>query len=164
MQPHEQKSVEEFAAIAKAFCEWAESEPADAEVDVKRVRELLAELYLKAMKLPDVSTEDIEIPRLENSEVAPIYQRFSKLPVGYYWECFNPLVTPAEEPTAGMLNDDLGGIYSDLKHGFRCLESGHKDEAVWQWNFGFRHHWGRHLVSALKALHCYAEENYLWGK
>jgi hypothetical protein len=152
--------TEEFIAAARRYCQWAESEPTDPQTELKRARELLVELYLKVLQLPDVRPGDVEVPQLLESEILPVYRRMAKLPAGIYWECFNPFINPAEEPVAGSLSDDRGDIYRDMKHGFRCLESGYKVEAVWQWNFSFRSHWGRHLVSALRAMHCYVEDNY----
>jgi hypothetical protein len=31
---------------------------------------------------------------------------------------------------------------------------GRRAQAVWEWGFGLRHHWGEHATGAIRALHC----------
>lgn len=151
--------TEVFISAAREYCEWAESGWNSPISAVERARELLLKLYLAALQLPDTEPEEIEIPQAENSPPSSVCQRLNSFPVGYYWECFNPLVTTAETPVGISVSDDLSDIYRDLKYGFACLEAGHKNEAVWQWKFTFQSHWGRHVLGALKAIHCHTEQN-----
>lgn len=68
----------------------------------------------------------------------------------------------AESPTAGhgSLADDLAGVWRDLRDGLDALAAGTASEAdvLWEWRFGFEHHWGRHAVEATRALHAVLAE------
>ncbi len=69
----------------------------------------------------------------------------------------------ASSHRAFMLWDDLADIYRDLHDGVRFYDSGEKDgmeEAVWQWKFGYEHHWGSHLFNALHTVHGIRHELY----
>ena len=59
-----------------------------------------------------------------------------------------------EESGMGDIGDDMLDIYKDIKAGCLLFERGEWTEAVWQWSFLHRIHWGRHAVGALFALHC----------
>lgn len=57
---------------------------------------------------------------------------------------------------ASMLWDDLADIYRDLQQGIAHYETGesnHIAEAIWQWRWGYEHHWGEHLFRAMITLH-----------
>jgi uncharacterized protein DUF5063 len=57
------------------------------------------------------------------------------------------------EPYLAAVSQDLADIWADLKRGLNAYERGDCDAALWDWGFGFKFHWGRHLVDALAALH-----------
>ena len=59
------------------------------------------------------------------------------------------------EPPAGSVVDNLGGIYRDVARGLVLFEAGNHDEALWEWGFNFRTHWGEHATGVLRALHAY---------
>jgi len=143
----------EFADIARRYCEWAEATPTPE--DLLIVHRLLAELQLKALKLPDVWGEgeyvDVEDKR-ENWEM--IRNRLHALPLDFYWKVFD-VFADSEEPVFCTLADDLGDIYADLKEGLHFFGQGDEDEAIWRWRFGYFTHWGRHLSGAQTALHQY---------
>ena len=67
---------------------------------------------------------------------------------------FDPLPVPPEEPVVGSLTDDIADIYRDVIPGLREYELGRRAQAVWEWGFGLRHHWGEHATGAIRALHC----------
>jgi len=37
--------------------------------------------------------------------------------------------------------------------------SGRRAAAVWEWGFGFRHHWGEHATGAIRVLHAWLAAN-----
>jgi hypothetical protein len=57
----------------------------------------------------------------------------------------------------GDLADDLADIYRDLLPGVAAWElsgDAYTDDILFQWvHFGHLHHWGRHAVNAMRALH-----------
>ncbi len=162
MQSYKEKSVEDFIVIARAFCVWAESPPNDQDEDFKIALGILPQLYLSAIVLRESGGDESEVKDIPNDLIRAVYHRFSKLPFNAYGECFDPHIVPPEEPSIGSLVDDLGDIYHDVKRGLQHFDAGFTEQAIWHWQFHFRHHWGRHLVNALRALHCHAEANFLW--
>ena len=57
---------------------------------------------------------------------------------------------------AFMLSDSLADIYRDLHDGLRFCDlanDGGMQEAIWQWRFGYEHHWGLHMFEALHTVH-----------
>src|SRR5262245_3334354 len=40
--------------------------------------------------------------------------------------------------------------------------AGRRAQALWEWGFGFEHHWGRHAAGAIRALHCWLVVRHTW--
>ena len=67
-----------------------------------------------------------------------------------YWEVFDP--TRKEEPVSGSVSMDIAEIYFDLKEALQLSESNvAREDVYFDWRLGFRSHWSRHAVSALKV-------------
>ena len=62
-----------------------------------------------------------------------------------------------DERTQGDLADDLADIYRDIKPGLTAWNTGddaYLEDIFYQWlQQGHIHHWGRHAVNAMRALH-----------
>jgi hypothetical protein len=149
--------IEQFADVARRYCAWVESTPAEPSLEMRRAQEFLAELHLAAVNLPRVEPEnDVEGEEISSYEM--ICKRFASLPVYGYWDVFDVLNPEAEEPVFGTLTDDLADIYSDVKRGLSLFDAGYKIEAIWEWRFNFYIHWGVHLTSAQRAIHTYIKD------
>lgn len=144
--------INRFAEIARSYCAWAEGELGDPVDKMLRLRLLLAELHLAALRLPEAgpgkNKTEVSIP---HDEWARYYKKFQALPVREYFDVFNPL--RAETPVENSLADDLADIYRDVKAGLSLFEANYRVEAAWEWRFLFQHHWGPHLVGAQRAIH-----------
>lgn len=159
MQSSEQK-IEAFAQSVRMYCQWAEEAPSNPADEIKLALKFLSDLYGKAIQLPQIKVAGgIEPNKVSEDNRQQVYKRFGSLPFNHYSQIFNPLVCPPEEPVIGDLADDLSDIYGDLRMGLSLYDGGHQQAAAWEWQLHFRIHWGRHLVAALYAMHCYAEEN-----
>lgn len=150
------EEVVNFYNIAKTYCIWAEGESEEAD-ELYTAMKLVSSLYQQALILPSADPDDdeIEVIKITKSETINIYQRFGSLPFQYYQEIFHPVSEQTEDPVIGDLADDLMDIYIDLKEGVLLYEKNKPTNAVFQWTTTFGFHWGRHAVSALKAMHCY---------
>ncbi len=87
----------------------------------------------------------------------------------FYWEIFDPTYTETnrrpdsgweitdKKATQGWLVDDLADIYRDIKVELTKIEEIGTDEAIedalWNFKWGFKHHWGNHCINALRYLH-----------
>jgi uncharacterized protein DUF5063 len=144
--------IEAFAIAAAAYCDWAEGEQRDAAAEARIARELVAELYRRAIDLPDLDDIDVEAPDIAQEDWQRMYRRFGSLPLGHYSECFDSLLVPAEEPVVAALADDLADIWSDVKRGLLLFRAGNASAAAWEWRFHFDIHWAHHAIGALGAL------------
>ncbi|QQS40640.1 MAG: DUF5063 domain-containing protein [Acidobacteriota bacterium] len=155
------ESVENFAKIARRYCEWAEAERGDPDDEMVVAREILAELHLAIIRLPNLGFDDDD----DQDEVTwsadewrKIRDSFRDLPVQGHWDVFDPLVE--EAPVFNTLGDDLADIYADLKDGLAHHDAGRIGSAVWEWRFSFSTHWGRHLTSAQRAIYAHFFNQY----
>lgn len=151
-------NTQNFIEAARAYCTWAESDRQGADIDTHLALHHLSKIYHFALSLPDQSG-DAEEPDIPEEQVHSILASFAQMPVGYYGECFDPLVVPAEEPSLGDVADDLTDIWCDLKRGLIQHDAGHTNAAIWTWKFHFKAHWGLHAASGMRALHCWLVSN-----
>ena len=58
-----------------------------------------------------------------------------------------------EEALPDRLSDDLASVYSELKGGLDLWSvDDQKGEILWEWSFGFIHHWAQHATSGMRLL------------
>ena len=121
----------------------------------------MVSLYQAALTLPAPKAEFSDPPQIDvHAEVTRVRAACSRLPVRYYSEQFDTLVVPPTEPTiVGDLVDDISDVFADVRKGIVLFDEGHLSAAHWEWTFGFQAHWGRHAVSAIRALHVHLSEN-----
>ncbi|MBB5181565.1 hypothetical protein HNQ44_003030 [Planomicrobium koreense] len=141
------QEVEAFRVLATAYCDFIDSSRSfDEEESFKKLLRIISQLYTNALDLPEVEVEEEHLPDVD----FPLPEVDIKHH-NVYTEIFDPY--HAETPVNGCLDDDIMGIYSDLKKGLLLYEQGHGIEAVWEWKFGLEEHWGEHATSAIRALH-----------
>jgi len=139
--------VKEFYEQADEYCRFISENVITADT-VPYVMELLMQLYISAMNLPETEPETIA-SLSDISEAVAI--RFSDQIPTTYWEIFDPHAD--KDTVCGDLIDDLSDIAADLKAGMIEYEAGRFGNAVFEWKFGLNNHWGQHIVDALRALH-----------
>jgi Domain of unknown function (DUF5063) len=156
------EEVRAFAALAESYVAWCETPHRGAPPERFQLEVLrrLSTLYSAGLLLPDVEPPEMpDIPDPSVDERKRVVDNLSALPFQYYREVFNPTAAAREDdPVCGDLLDDLGDIYVDLARGLRLFRSGQVEAAAFSWRFAFGIHWGRHLVSALRALHSWRPE------
>ena len=112
-----------------------------------------------ASELPEVAADTEDVP--ESAEHREEYQKLqgslSALLGRYdtYRQFFDPSDAADEEPVHCLLSLDLVEILEDLEYGRSLLEPSRRvtsADVLWQWRFGFVHHWGRHATSALRVI------------
>ena len=101
-------------------------------------------------------SDELADVELQDADFQLVTSRAASLPCQFYWQIFDPLQDPPEQPVGGHTTDDIGDIYLDIGHsGLALFDAGKKDEAGWEWGFNFRIHWGKHATGALTAFHAY---------
>ena len=146
-------AVHAFAAAARAFCAIVENNP-DRSGDSRAVAKAVAGLISGGLDLPGDLDEDApELPSHADTARGIVLARFAELSSVVYFDVFDPLASPPEEPVENSLVDDLGDLYLDLKRGLLLYDAGHVRAAGWDWNFHFWIHWGEHASGALRAFY-----------
>lgn len=156
---NQDEAIRAFATLASDYRTWCEGPRASDPMQLLReATRHVARLYAAGLELPDLEFVDHpDLPDLPESNWAAMFKSFGALPFNYYWEVFDPSIEDSDEPVVGDVADDLTDMYSDLIKGLWLLDHGHMHAAAWSWKFTFDAHWGRHAVSALRALHCHGE-------
>lgn len=152
------EAVDVFAVRARAFVAWCNSDHAGKNA-AQIQRESLAQLsrlYAAALDLPDVDFVPAPDPP-EHSQQARerLAANLRPLPFQYYWEVFTPTDHADQTPACGDLFDDFLDIVGDLSDGLWLYDAEHHAAAAFAWAQMFDAHWGRHAVSAMRALHTF---------
>jgi hypothetical protein len=157
-------AVAAFAAEAARFRDWARDGSDAGELAVRQALVRIGALYLAGLQLPhEWSDELADQPDAEgigSEERRSIYHRSAaRLPFSDYARVFEPFALPPEEPVVGSIADDIADIYGDVVSGLIEHEAGRTAQAIWEWAFQLREHWGRHATDAMYALHIWLTEN-----
>jgi hypothetical protein len=154
--------LQEFAGHARSFQRWIlESQSEGASVAREALLELTG-LYAAALGLPSpflADTETEHSARVDDAEFNRVRTWCGRLPIQYYDEVFDPTVVPPEEPVTADVVNDIADVYHDVVTGLRLFDAGLFDDALWEWGFGFRTHWGRHAIGAIRAIHIWLASN-----
>lgn len=168
------ETLAEFAKLCESYIGLVDShENYDLYTFSMQVSLILGELYTAATRLPelyfyDEEAEDEALEDLdannnnasgEHSEHHKEWQKlYSKL--GPYFGNFdtfilqfNPFEATDTKPVGGQFSDMLADIYLDLKDGLCLYESGAIEDAIWDWKFNFKEHWGLHLAEIIYPMH-----------
>jgi Domain of unknown function (DUF5063) len=152
MTPNESQTVFDFAATARGFCLWCEDDR--AERTDACVASWLARLYGFGVVLPSVDSDNEDgLPDLPADVLARVQANLASFNGRYYREVFDPAPDLDDEAVMGDIGDDLLDTYKDVRRGLMLFDDGDVAEALWQWSFLHRIHWGRHCAGALLALH-----------
>ena len=160
MEEELKSKVENFAEIVRRYCVWAESSFGEIEGEMQMAQKILAELFLNILSLPDDEFEDdVELEDVSTEQWKAVRDRFAKLPINGYWTIFDPTKDKENETVFAQLSEDFADIYRDIRYGLLIFDAGHLSEAVWEWKFHYKIHWGRHLLSAQKVIYSWNFSN-----
>jgi Domain of unknown function (DUF5063) len=144
----------EFDQLSRRYSALIEDGPSDREEWLAQVEVALADLYATALRLPLTDPTNAEPPERSANRLELMTKVAEKLGQdnGFYRFVFNPF-WDNDEPVGGTIADDLVSVYADLQAGCQMLAaSASLEDVVWEWQFQFRSHWGRHAAAALYAI------------
>lgn len=150
--------LQRFRVAATKFIEAVDSLPhLEREAFLASMSRCLSELYCSALYLPDTTVTDETPFPLEDWKALERSLTEKIGPLDAYWQVFDS--TEKEDPVQGSLGGDISEIYFDLKQDLHLEEKAiSQADMLWELRESFRQHWGRHLVSALTAIHhCHVE-------
>jgi len=156
--------IRSFVEVAGTYCSLIEHyEDLSPPELARRAAESLPSLYAAGLALPEVPMPEAQSEKPDAfydsvpiKHTAALSRALGEKLGAYnrYWQVSDPF--EGEEPVVALLGEDLADMYGDLKRGLIAFDKGLEHdtvEAAWHWRFSFGNHWGRHLVSALRALH-----------
>ena len=158
-------TTKNFLTTAQTFVDLLEKDDISKETFYRQANIVLADLYAAGQKLESIelkySGADYECEKSDDELfIQKNINLISELGKDvFYWEIFDPTDSNDKEPTQGWLVDDFADIYRDLKIGLEKIKLNNDaavEDAMFDFHFSFRHHWGNHCINALRALH------YLW--
>ncbi len=165
MQWRLQTEVCTFVQAAQQFCQVVDAPAGEPEIWAKKVLQTLLPLCSAGLAL---SSFEIEVSDSKKMPAAPFttkqwQQLFGRLSMflgerKYYSQLdFESWRKPdQQEAFVGDLADDLADIYGDILPGIQQWNSEAEEylgDIVWDWQFGFTHHWGDHAIAAIGYLH-----------
>ena len=155
-------SVEQFAAEALRFEQWAHSNEPNAALAARTALLRISSLYTAALQLPSPYTyagDGQPCPDVGLVDECAKLSAFQAITFDMYGEVYNPIVVPPDEPVIGSIDEDITDVYRDVVTGLRAYQTGNRAGAIWEWGFHFHHHWGKHATGAIKAIHAWLVDN-----
>ena len=151
-------ATDHFAEQANRFESWILESSTQGGQFAREAVQHLMRLYLAALELPAPWSDGLaNVPdarRIDDEEIRRVANSLTgRLPFDMYGVVSDPLIVPPEECSIGSLADDLLDIYRDVVTGLWEYEGGRRANAIWEWGFNFRHHWGDHATAAIRSLH-----------
>lgn len=146
------QAIRSFSQVAAGFCAWCEGDSLGPRPEL-RAAIWLAKLHAGAMELPSADGDDgSELAEIPTEQREAAERNLRPFRGWYYRTVFDPAPTLHDAPVMGDVGDDLVDTYKDVKLGLLLFVQGRTEEAVWNWAFSHRIHWGCHVVGALAAL------------
>lgn len=140
-------------AAIEGFVALLERDPADGPDGIRRLALALDRLVAVYFETEDVDPGgESEAPR---KDYAGLVQRASQAypELGLY-PYADPGGDPGEEaPLVADAIDDIADIAGDLNEVLWYFENATAAEAIWDFRFGYQHHWGDHLHSLRNYIH-----------
>ncbi|MGF1594498.1 MAG: DUF5063 domain-containing protein [Kiloniellaceae bacterium] len=139
-------------AAVREFLRLFEEATPDEERTPERLSERLDRLLVAYHESPDFAPQShVLAPSRDFRDDRRLMEaRFPDF--GYYAWC-EPGELLSDDVMVGDAIDDLADIYSELRGVMWLLENSSQSDAVWHFRFGYRTHWGRHLLDLRSYLH-----------
>lgn len=181
LSPEERQALDDLREVASRYCAEIEAVSQRTPIEfLRRMNQLLPELYWRASLLPVDTFEEDEEDEIDEDEAEggeesppirnlvdlddPALKEFTRRhfavakeiesvlgPLNDYQFAFNPFET--ETPVGAMLSHDLAEIYMDFIEGFHEDQSRDAGKQLWQWRWAYQWHWGvYHLPPTLHAI------------
>ena len=153
----------DFVKTALAYCSLMETvEEAEGGSFIDKATKILPMLYLKALMLPELPSEDGDEPGAWLCVTENMYEAVrTKIAATLgeqdaYLETFHPDMPLSDTPVAAFISEDLADVYQDAGTLCSLFREGNSEvmlQAVTLCKSNFELYWGQKLLNALKALH-----------
>ena len=140
------QQIAEYVALIERFFAFLEHH-AVSEESADELMVLLMDLYARCLELPDLG-DDVTQPGTGKQYKRPTIRIACP---DFFWLIFYPFDIN-DERVCATISDSLRDICNDLLDGLEDYSQGRVSDAVFSWKCQL-HHWGRHVVETLAALH-----------
>jgi hypothetical protein len=152
------QAVKDFIAISEKYCLLIDNRCKYSNIKILQDSYvLLPQLCSCAMSLPEIKRSVSYHGEFPHSTWNIIFKTMQSKIEQRYDSYF--IIDPYEnnaKPLLASFSDDLSDIYRDIFPGLNDwgkVSPNVKRGIIWEWKFGYEHHWGNHATSAFKAIH-----------
>ncbi len=163
MDKEYKKNIDELISTIREYCSLVENFiNYEAKDFFTRVSQLFSRISYAMLALPSIPFSNVPDKDLKHKQIdiKGIKIKFGEI---IYHYSFNPF--KKDEPVSNDLILDIIEIYDDLKEELEKYDMGEdelKQDALWQLQFGYVSHWGRHMAVAQSVIYHYLNDDY-WG-
>ncbi|MCB0721076.1 MAG: DUF5063 domain-containing protein [Ignavibacteriae bacterium] len=157
------KSIDEFIGAVRNYCSLVEDyDNYEVKDFFTKVDQLFSKISFTVLALPHIPLSNVPDKDFngDNGILKGMREKFGGV---IYHYSFNPF--KKEEPVSNDLILDIFEIYEDLKSEIEKYDNGddnYKQDALWELQFGYVSHWGRHMAVAQYVIYYYLHD-YYWG-
>lgn len=163
------QEVIDFVSASNSFCAALESVKEDSRREfIQNMQHILAELYLKALSLPELENifeeGNEKFVTIDDWNTVHDAMLIKLGPFDEYLEVFDKQMKESEDPVIRSISEDLADIYQDIKDFLMLYRIGTNElmnDAIWECKQNFETYWGQNTVNVLRAIHnlLYNSEN-----
>jgi len=137
---------------ARAYLAFIDNPPRETAQRLVALAEILDRLAMAYHQCAEVrSTADAEPPELNHEKLREaVAPRFPELGI---YATIEPGALDDLGGEVGDAIDDLAHIANEMRQVDWLAKNTNLDEATWQFRFGYRTHWGRHLMELRRHIH-----------
>lgn len=147
---------ERITAAINGFLSVLQREPGESLEALGELARAMDQLVMCYHATPDVEpdTEGSEAPRVDE---APLIESASAaFPDLDWYALVEPDDGPDQQVGMSIAVGDLVEIAADLMEVLWLFDNASENDAIWQFRWGYRHHWGKHLHEVRVYLHALA--------
>ena len=149
-----------FVKLAATYCGLVEQGNGKRKEWFEALRDVLAGLYVQALRLPRVEAVNLEgnqkfVTEKEYNAVAQTVRRKAG-PWDEYPEVYDPEEPIEELDITARISEDCADIYQDLKDFITLYHVGNYEvmnDALWELRENFDRLWGQKLLNVLRTVH-----------
>ena len=145
--------------ITSAISEYLlvlQRKPVDSLKELGELARTMDRLVMCYHETPDVEPDTTGSEGPREDEASLIEVATAAFPDLGWYALVDPADGPDQQVGMSIAVGDLAEIAADLKEVLWLFDNASANDAVWQFRWGYQHHWGRHLHELRVYLHALA--------
>ena len=147
---------ERITSIINEYLVVLQRKPADTLKELGELARAMDRLVMCYHDTPDVEPDATgsEAPRVDEAPLIEVAT--AAFPNLDWYALVDPEDGPDQQLRMSIAVGDLVEIAADLMEVLWLFENASENDAIWQFRWGYQHHWGRHLHELRVYLHALA--------